>query len=106
MPCTSSVLDKNTDGRTWATLNDLPHSSNGGGIKISQVKNSNVIFSPIYQVSEHAESAKPVCYPTNAQCILTSDDWADAKDNLSLRWMKAYFEVFKLFYDVQRGPFS
>ena len=23
-----------TDGQTWATLNALPHSSNGGGIKI------------------------------------------------------------------------
>ena len=29
--------DARTDGRTWATLNALPHSSNGGGIKINEV---------------------------------------------------------------------
>ena len=27
--------DPGTDTRTWATLNALPHSSNGGGIKIN-----------------------------------------------------------------------
>ena len=27
-------MDEQTHARTWATLNDLPHSSNGGGIKM------------------------------------------------------------------------
>ena len=26
--------DARTDGRTWATLNALPHSTNSGGIKM------------------------------------------------------------------------
>ena len=29
--------DARTDGRTWATLNALPHSTNSGGIKITPV---------------------------------------------------------------------
>ena len=31
-----------TDGRTWATLNALPHSTNGGGIKMKSKTSSNV----------------------------------------------------------------
>ena len=32
--------DARTDGRTWATLNALPHSTNSGGIKITYIYGS------------------------------------------------------------------
>ena len=39
--------DARTDGQTWATLNALPHSTNGGGINISST--SGPITMKFYQ---------------------------------------------------------
>ena len=53
------MMDGRTDGRpdtrTWATLNALPHSSNGGGI-INQVTNGPV---NAHLTSEQILNTKP-----------------------------------------------
>ena len=38
---TEGHTEGHTDGRTWATLNALPHSTNGGGIKIYKLQGAD-----------------------------------------------------------------
>ena len=52
--------DARTDGRTWATLNALPHSTNSGGIKIRKA------FSKLY----HRHSELVVKYNIGLKTLL------------------------------------
>ena len=71
--------DARTDGRTWATLNALPHSTKSGGIKNLKEGIMGNIHVKLYQIrtSGSGDVAKEKFYSRK------DDKWRDNR-----RWMK------------------